>query len=87
MRGRATYAVGTDYAGAEIQEGQPIAVRKASSYEERRAFERLKEAQQEGERGLKQHEERRQGDIAFQRQQSCFRGPEEPQRPKDQPSK
>ena len=65
--------VGTLPGGGVIEEGEPIAIRRVPTEEEKRAAELLREAITEGKKGLQEAEERKRGVFAYQQLQACFR--------------
>ena len=65
--------VGTHKAGTTIPLGQPLALRRSLTEVERLSFERLQEAIKEGERGLKEFQERKEHRVHQNRADQCFR--------------
>jgi hypothetical protein len=64
--------VGTLPGGSTIEVGQPVAVRREPTVEEKRSWELLREAVKEGENGLKEHEARNEEAILHQKLQQGF---------------
>ena len=74
--------VGTQPGGSIIEAGQPVAVRREPTVEEKRSWELLQEAIKEGEMGLKDHQERRAGVVQHQKLQQSFPVPAVPTGPR-----
>ncbi len=65
--------VGTLPGGGKIEKGEPIAIRRVPTSEEKRAAELLLEAIKEGKKGMLEAEDRKRGVYAYQQLQACFR--------------
>ena len=68
--------IGTVRAGTKIPCGQPVAIRRTPTEQERLSFEVLQEAIKEGKLGLKQYEDQKSERVHQNRIQQCFTRPQ-----------
>jgi len=66
--------IGTLPGGSTIEVGEPVALRRRPVLEEVRSYELLMEAIKEGENGLREHENRKERMLAYQKHQEVFPG-------------
>ena len=69
---RKVCVMGTVRTGAKIPCGQPVAIRRTPTEQERLSFEVLQEAIKEGKLGLKQYEDQKSARVHQNRIQQCF---------------